>query len=82
MRTAGSRLTARSAAMAMVSVLVQARGVKRRPSWSTSVNMGRKETAMTNSEKNTEGPTSMSASRRVSWKSPFLPFSIHSSIFL
>ncbi len=70
---AGSRVTASSAAMAMVRFFDQASGRKRRPSWSTSVKTGRKATAMTRSEKKTLGPTSSRASRRTLWKSPFDP---------
>ena len=47
--------------MAMARVLVYASGLNSRPSWSTSVNTGRNDTAITSSEKNTDGPTSMIA---------------------
>ena len=73
MRMAGSRVTARTAAMAMVRFLEMASGRKSRPSWSTSVKTGRKATAMTSSEKKTAGPTSRSASSRTWWKLPFEP---------
>jgi len=43
--------------MNIVRFLVQASGRKSRPSWSTSVKMGRNATAMTSSEKKTDGPT-------------------------
>ena len=56
--------------MNIVRFLVQARGRNSRPSWSTSVKMGRNATAITSSEKKTEGPTSSSASSRTAWKSP------------
>ena len=45
----------------MARVFEMARGIKSLPSWSTSVKMGKKETAMTKSEKNTEGPTCFKA---------------------
>ena len=63
-RMAGSRVSARMAAMAMAKFLEKARGLKSRPSWSTRVKMGMKLTATTSREKNTEGPTSSRASRR------------------
>jgi hypothetical protein len=81
-RSAGSRVRARRAAMAMARFLVQARGRKSRPSWSTRVKMGRKATAITSREKKTEGPTSRSASSRTAWKSPLRPPCSHSSSFL
>ena len=59
--------------MSMVRFFVQASGLKSRPSWSTSVKTGMNATAITRSEKKTDGPTSMSASRRTWWKSPFRP---------
>ena len=68
--------------MNIVRFLVQASGLKSRPSWSTSVKIGRNATAMTRSEKKTEGPTSSSASRRTLWKSPGRPASCQSSSFL
>jgi hypothetical protein len=41
--------------------------------------MGRNATAMTSSEKKTDGPTSSSASRRTAWKSPLRPPCSHCS---
>ena len=73
---------ARTAAIAIAKFFDQASGVKRRPSWSTSVKIGRNETAMTRSEKKTDGPTSISASRRTAWKSPFRPESFQIWSFL
>ncbi len=73
MRMAGSRVTARSAAMAIAKFLEKASGRKSRPSWSTSVKTGKKATAITSSEKKTPGPTSSRASSRTLWKSPFFP---------
>ena len=72
-RSAGSMVTASTAAMAMARFFENASGLKRRPSWSTSANTGRKATAMTSSEKKTDGPTSVSAARRTAWKSPLRP---------
>ena len=72
-RSAGSTVTASTAAMAMAKFLEKARGLKSRPSWSTRVKTGRKATAMTSSEKKTLGPTSRSAASRTSWKLPGLP---------
>jgi len=60
----------------MVKFLENARGRNSLPSWSTSVNTGRKATAITRSEKKTPGPTSISAWSRTWWKSPFLPSAI------
>jgi len=72
-RSAGSSVTARIAARAIARFFEYASGLNSRPSWSTSTKTGRNATAMTSSEKKTEGPTSFSASRRTVWKSPFLP---------
>ncbi len=66
-RIAGSRVMASSAARAMARFFDQASGLNRRPSWSTRAKIGRKATAITSSEKKTDGPTSFSASRRT-WK--------------
>jgi hypothetical protein len=82
MRSAGSRVSASPAAMNMVRFLVQARGRKSRPSWSTRVKMGRKATAITSSEKKTDGPTSSRASSRTRWKSPVPPWLCQRSSFL
>ena len=58
----------------MAYVLVKARGRKRRPSWASNVNTGRKLMAMISSEKNRAGPTSLAASRiRSQWG--FFPLS-------
>ena len=67
MRRAGSSVSASSAAMNIVRFFVHASGVNSRPSWSTSVKIGRNATAITSSEKNTDGPTSSSASSRMAW---------------
>ena len=61
MRIAGSSVIASRAAIAIARFFDQASGLKSRPSWSTSVNTGRKATAITSSEKKTDGPTSRSA---------------------
>ena len=63
-RIAGSRVMASSEAIAIARFLEKASGLNNRPSWSTSANTGRNATAITRSEKNTDGPTSLSASRR------------------
>ena len=73
MRSAGSSVTASTAASSIARFFDQASGRKRRPSWSTRAKIGRKATAMTRREKKTDGPTSLSASRRTSWKSPLRP---------
>ncbi len=73
---------ARNAAIAIARFFEYASGLKSRPSWSTSVKTGRNATAMTRSEKKTEGPTSISASRRTLWKSPGRPPSFHCWSFL
>ena len=82
MRIAGSSVSASSAAISMARVFVQASGRNSRPSWSTSVKTGMKATAISSSEKNTDGPTSISASRRTAWKSPLRPPTSQSSSFL
>jgi len=79
---AGSSVIASSAAMAIARFLEYAKGLNSRPSWSTSVNIGIKLTATTSRLKNTLGPTSNSAARRVSKKVPGLPEEIQISIFL
>ncbi len=66
-RVAGLSVMARTAAMAMERFFVYASGLNRRPSWSTRVKIGMKETAMTRSEKKTAGPTSLSASSLTVW---------------
>ena len=76
-RMAGSSVIARNAAIAIARFFENASGLKSRPSWSTSVKTGRNATAMTRSEKKTDGPTSMSASSRILWKSPGRPPSFH-----
>ena len=68
--------------MSMVRVFVHASGLKRRPSWSRSVKTGMKATAIRRREKKTDGPTSMSASRRTWWKSPLRPSVVQISSFL
>ena len=73
MRMAGSSVMASSAAIAIARFFENASGRNSRPSWSTSVKTGMNATAITKSEKNTAGPTSISASSRTRWKSPFRP---------
>jgi hypothetical protein len=43
------------------------------------VKIGRNATAITSSEKKTDGPTSLRARSRTAWKSPCRPPAIHSS---
>ena len=68
--------------MSMVRFFVHASGLKSRPSWSRSVKTGMNATAIRSSEKKTDGPTSMSASRRTWWKSPLRPSVFQISSFL
>jgi hypothetical protein len=82
MRIAGSSVIASTAAIAIARFFEYASGLKSRPSWSTSVKIGRNDTAITSSEKKTDGPTSASARRRTSWTSPLRPPAIHCSIRL
>ena len=77
MRIAGSSVIARKAASAIAMFLEYASGLNSRPSWSTSAKIGRNDTLTTSSEKNTAGPTSLSASSRTSWKSPLRPPASH-----
>ena len=81
-RSAGSTVTASTAAMAMAKFLEKARGRKSRPSWSTRVNTGRNATAMTRSEKKTLGPTSISAAQPDVVEAPGLPAACHRWILL
>ncbi len=60
-RMAGSSVMASTPAIAMAKVLVNASGLNRRPSWASSVNTGRKATAMTSSAKKLAPPTSFTA---------------------
>ena len=64
--SAGTRVTDRIAAAAMAKVLVKASGPNSRPSWLSRVKIGRNETVMMRSEKNSDGPTSDAASTRIS----------------
>ena len=64
--SAGTSVTDRIAADAMANVLVKASGPNRRPSCASSVKMGRNDTVMMSSEKNSAGPTSEAASTRIS----------------
>ncbi len=57
-RTAGSSVMARSAAMAIEKFFVNASGLKSFPSCASSAKIGRKESAMTSSEKKAGRPTS------------------------
>ena len=76
-RIAGSSVTARIAASAMARFFDHASGLNSRPSCSTSAKIGMNATAITSNEKKTDGPTSFSAARRTSWKSPLLPSACH-----
>ena len=50
----------------MANVLVKASGLNSRPSCASSAKIGRNETVMMSSEKNSAGPTSLAASIRTS----------------
>ena len=50
----------------MAKVLVKASGPNRRPSCDSSVKIGRNDTVMTSRLKNSDGPTSLAASIRIS----------------
>ena len=50
----------------MAKVFVKASGPNRRPSCASSVKIGRNDTVMISSEKNSAGPTSEAASTRIS----------------
>ena len=60
--SAGTTVMERSAAAAMAKVLVQASGLNSSPSCASSAKIGRNDTVMMRSEKNSEGPTSHAAS--------------------
>ena len=64
--SAGTSVTDRIAAAAMANVLVKASGPNSRPSCDSSVKIGRNDTVMMSSEKNSAGPTSAAASMRIS----------------
>ena len=81
-RSAGSSVIASVAASAIAKFLEYASGLNSRPSWSTNAKIGRNATAITSSEKNTEGPTSWSASSRTRRKSPFPPEACQAWILL
>ena len=66
-RIAGSRVTARTAAIAIAKFLVNASGLNRRPSWASSVNTGRNATAITSSAKKLGPPTSFTAEITTLW---------------
>src|SRR5213594_3916890 len=57
----GTSVTESSAAAAIAKVLVSASGRNSGPSWSSSVNTGRKESVMMRSDMNSAGPTSRAA---------------------
>ena len=60
--SAGTTVTDSSAAAAMANVLVQASGLNSSPSCASKAKIGRNETVMMSSEKNSDGPTSLAAS--------------------
>ena len=64
--SAGTSVTDRKAPAAMANVLVKASGLNRRPSCASSAKIGRNDTVMMSSEKNSAGPTSIAASIRIS----------------
>ncbi len=65
---AGTSVTERRAAKAIEKVLVNASGLKSRPSVPSSVNTGRNATVMTRSEKKIGRPTSTRAAVTTSWR--------------
>ena len=81
-RIAGSSVMARTAAMAIENVLVKASGRNRRPSWASRAKIGRKETAMTSSEKKLGPPTSLTAVTTTSRNDPGRPAACQCSSFL
>ena len=76
---AGTSVTERSAAKAMENVLVNASGLKSRPSVPSSVNTGRNATVITRSEKKIGRPTSTSAAVTTSWRGVGRPADSQSS---
>src|SRR3989338_9053142 len=73
---------ARKAAMAIEKFLVKAKGLKRRPSCPSKAKIGRKEMAITNSEKKLGRPTSLIALIKTSLKLPTRPPACQRSSFL
>ncbi len=76
---AGISVTESSAAKAIEKVLVNASGLKSRPSVPSSVNTGRNATVMTRSEKKIGRPTSCSAAVTTSWRGVGRPAASQSS---
>ena len=66
--SAGTSVTERMAAAAIANVFVKASGPNSRPSCDSSVKIGRNDTVMTSSEKNSAGPTSAAASIKISMR--------------
>ncbi len=66
--SAGTSVTDSSAAAAIAKVLVKASGPNSRPSWASSVKIGRNDTVMISRLKNSAGPTSLAASISISMR--------------
>ena len=60
--SAGTSVTDSKAAAAIAKVFVKANGLNSRPSWASSVKIGRNDTVMIRRLKNSAGPTSTAAS--------------------
>jgi hypothetical protein len=80
--SAGVSVTARIDAKPIEYVLVNASGLKRRPSVASSVKTGKNEIVMTSSEKKIEGPTSCIAWMMTSVRGSGWPAWSHSPSFL
>ena len=79
---AGTNVMARTPAIAIAKVLVNARGLNRRPSCPSSVNTGRKATAITNKAKKLGPPTSLIAVTSTAERLPGRPSASQCSSFL
>ena len=79
---AGTSVMANTAAIAIAKFFVNASGLNSRPSCASSVNTGRKETAITNKAKKLGPPTSLIADSRTSERLPGRPSASQCSSFL
>ena len=75
----GARVIETSAANNIAPVLVKARGLKRRPSWASSVKTGRKEIVIMSRETKSGFPTSWAARMITAAREPGLPSRSHCS---
>ena len=64
---AGARVIDSTAANDMAKVLVKAKGLNKRPSIPSKVNIGKKAMAMTSREKKEARPTSLAEEINISW---------------